>query len=54
MKDIVSEQESLFQSLTTETQRCIWHKVILKYFVNEDETISFEVSESYLYPKELN
>lgn len=33
MKDIVSEQESLFQSLTTETQRCIWHKVILKYFV---------------------
>ena len=32
----------------------LWGEVILKYFVNDDETISFEISESYLYPKELN
>jgi len=32
----------------------LWGEVILKYFVNEDETISFEIAESYLYPKELN
>jgi hypothetical protein len=32
----------------------LWGEVLLKYFVNEDGTISFEVAESYLYPKELN
>lgn len=32
----------------------LWGEVILKYFVNEDESISFEISETYLYPKELN
>ena len=32
----------------------LWGEVLLKYFVNDDETISFEISESYLYPKELN
>jgi hypothetical protein len=32
----------------------LWGEVMLKYFVNEDQTISFEVMSSYLYPKELN
>lgn len=32
----------------------LWGEVLLKYFVNEDESISFEVIETYLYPKELN
>ncbi|MGM8363399.1 hypothetical protein ACSV4D_15910 [Flavobacterium sp. ARAG 55.4] len=29
----------------------IWGEVLLKYFVNEDETISFEVIQSLLYAK---
>lgn len=29
----------------------IWGEVLLKYFVNEDETISFEVNQSLLYQK---
>ncbi len=32
----------------------LWGEVLLKYFVNEDESISFEIMNSYLYPKELN
>ncbi|MGL2966198.1 hypothetical protein [Flavobacterium sp. XGLA_31] len=32
----------------------IWGEVLLKYFVNEDQTISFEIMDSYLYPKALN
>ena len=32
----------------------LWGEVLLKYFVNDDQTISFEVMNSYLYPKELN
>jgi hypothetical protein len=32
----------------------LWGEVMLKYFVNEDQTISFEIMSSYLYPKELN
>ena len=32
----------------------LWGEVLLKYFVNDDESISFEVIETYLYPKELN
>ncbi len=32
----------------------LWGEVMLKYFVNEDQTISFEVMSSYLYPKDLN
>jgi protease II len=28
-----------------------WGEVVLKYFVNEDETITFEISESLLYQK---
>jgi hypothetical protein len=32
----------------------IWGEVLLKYFVAEDQTISFEILNSYLYPKELN
>jgi hypothetical protein len=32
----------------------LWGEVLLKYFVNEDETFSFEVMSSYLYSKELN
>jgi hypothetical protein len=29
----------------------IWGEVLLKYFVNEDETISFEVNQSLLFQK---
>ncbi len=29
----------------------IWGEVLLKYFVNEDETITFEVNQSLLYQK---
>jgi hypothetical protein len=32
----------------------LWGEVMLKYFVNDDQTISFEIMSSYLYPKELN
>lgn len=32
----------------------IWGEVLLKYFVADDQTISFEILNSYLYPKELN
>lgn len=32
----------------------LWGEVLLKYFVNEDKSISFEVLNSYLYPEELN
>lgn len=29
----------------------IWGEVLLKYFVNDDESISFEVNQSFLYQK---
>ncbi|WP_333599698.1 hypothetical protein [Flavobacterium sp.] len=32
----------------------LWGEVMLKYFVNDDQTISFEIMDTYLYPKELN
>jgi hypothetical protein len=32
----------------------LWGEVMLKYFVNDDQSISFEIMDSYLYPKELN
>lgn len=32
----------------------LWGEVLLKYFVNDDESISFEIMNSYLYSKELN
>ena len=32
----------------------LWGEVLLKYFINDDKTISFEIMNSYLYPKELN
>ncbi|WP_333878501.1 hypothetical protein [Flavobacterium sp.] len=32
----------------------LWGEVLLKYFVNEDKSISFEVLNTYLYPEELN
>lgn len=32
----------------------LWGEVLLKYFVNEDDTISFETLNTYLYPLELN
>ncbi|MGG7036790.1 MAG: hypothetical protein ACI7YS_16585 [Flavobacterium sp.] len=31
----------------------LWGEVLLKYFVNEDGTVSFEIMNSYLYPKEV-
>ena len=32
----------------------LWGEVLLKYFINDDQTVSFEVMNSYLYSKELN
>lgn len=32
----------------------LWGEVLLKYFVNDDETISFEIMNGYLYPMNLN
>ncbi|CAM4087990.1 hypothetical protein B0A58_15750 [Flavobacterium branchiophilum NBRC 15030 = ATCC 35035] len=29
----------------------IWGEVLLKYFINDDESLSFEVAETILYPK---
>ncbi len=32
----------------------LWGEVLLKYFINEDGSISFEIMNSYLYPEVLN
>lgn len=32
----------------------LWGEVLLKYFINSDQTISFEIMDSYLYSSELN
>lgn len=32
----------------------LWGEVILKYFVNENQSIDFEIMDSYLYPQNLN
>ena len=32
----------------------LWGEVLLKYFVNNDESISFEIIETQLFPKESN
>ena len=32
----------------------LWGEVLIKYFVNEDGTISFETMDSYLYTLDLN
>lgn len=32
----------------------LWGEVLLKYFINDDETISFEIMNGYLYPMDLN
>lgn len=32
----------------------LWGEVMLKYFINEDQTVSFEIMNSYLYPEQLN
>ena len=32
----------------------LWGDVVLKYFINEDESISFEIMNTYLYPEALN
>lgn len=32
----------------------LWGEVLLKYFINEDESISFEIMDTYLYPAALN
>ena len=59
----LSEQKFIINKLKVINHRWIiadysngtlWGEVLLKYFVNEDETISFEVIESYLYPSSLN
>lgn len=30
----------------------LWGEVIIKYFINDDKTVSFEVAETVLYPKQ--
>lgn len=32
----------------------LWGEVLLKYFIEDDQTVSFEVMNSYLYPEQLN
>jgi ATP/ADP translocase len=32
----------------------LWGEVILKYFINEDGSITFVTTDSYLYPQNLN
>lgn len=32
----------------------LWGEVMLKYFINDDQTVSFEIMNSYLYPEQLN
>jgi hypothetical protein len=32
----------------------LWGEVLLKYFIEEDQTVSFEIMNSYLYPEQLN
>lgn len=32
----------------------LWGEVLLKYFINDDQTVTFEVMNSYLYPETLN
>jgi hypothetical protein len=32
----------------------LWGEVMLKYFIEEDESVSFEIMNSYLYPEQLN
>ncbi len=32
----------------------LWGEVLLKYFIEEDQTVSFEVMNTYLYPEQLN
>jgi hypothetical protein len=32
----------------------LWGEVVLKYFINDDQTVSFEIMNSYLYPEQLN
>jgi hypothetical protein len=32
----------------------LWGEVLLKYFITDNNTISFEILNSYLYPKDLN
>jgi uncharacterized membrane protein YvbJ len=32
----------------------LWGEVMLKYFINDDQTVSFEVMNTYLYPEQLN
>lgn len=32
----------------------LWGEVLLKYFVNDDDSISFEFMNGYLYPMDLN
>ncbi|MBP6557422.1 MAG: hypothetical protein KA213_03595 [Flavobacterium sp.] len=32
----------------------LWGEVMLKYFIEDDQTVSFEIMNSYLYPEQLN
>lgn len=60
-QDMMNEQKFIINKIKILNHRWIiadysngklWGDVLIKYFVNEDNTFSFEVVESYLYPKQ--
>lgn len=60
-QDMMGEQKFIINKIKILNHRWIiadysngqlWGDVLIKYFVNEDNTFSFEVVESYLYPKQ--
>ncbi|MGV9003795.1 hypothetical protein [Flavobacterium sp.] len=62
-QDKIGEQKFIISSIKILNHRWIianysngklWGEVLLKYFINEDQTITFEIMNSYLYPMQLN
>ena len=60
-QDKIGEQKFIINKLKILNHRWIvanysngqlWGDVLIKYFVNDDGTISFEVEDSFLYPKQ--
>ena len=62
-QDKISEQKFIINKAKVLNHRWIianysngtlWGEVMLKYFINDDQTVSFEIMNSYLYPEQLN
>lgn len=62
-QDKIGEQKFIINSIKILNHRWViadysngklWGEVLLKYFINDDQSISFEVMNSYLYPMQLN